>query len=544
MNEQVKLEWLSYGNVKYLATDASEETNSEGKRLLVFHDDACDTNNQCHVQLNDTTEIYTDPVGLASVYFTHWNGCWYIARKLSALKGLHEQFQLSKQALYHYFFFHCIPAPHCIYENVYKTSAGAKTRLFDEGKWDSELHYRPTFNEQPLANVKSSQQDCLKLIEQCVGNAIKANSGAFLSGGLDSSTVAGMMAKHQPSPKTFSIGFTSKEHDETEYAQITAKHFNLAHQVKILQPEEAISVFKQVAQSFDEPFGNSSAMATYFCAKFAKEHGVDHLLAGDGGDEIFAGNERYAKQKVFNLFTKQPKLIRALLDFSFNNELCAKLPLLKKATSYIRQAKTPMPDRLENYNFIHQFGAENIFTEEFLQAVDKDLPISMRRERYNACLSSDQVDKQLFLDWKFTLADNDIVKVKTMCQLAGISVSFPLLDQRLVDYSCTIPAETKLPKSSLRDFFKNMCRGFLADATLEKSKHGFGLPFGVWLKENKVMGDIAMNALEQLKARKIVKASLIEQAQSAHRQIHANYYGELIWIMVVLELWLQGCEEH
>jgi asparagine synthase (glutamine-hydrolysing) len=146
----------------------------------------------------------------------------------------------------------------------------------------------------------------------------------------------------------------------------------------------------------------------------------------------------------------------------------------------------------------------------------------------------------LYLDWKFTLADNDLVKVTKMCELAGVAVHFPLLDQDVVDFSCRVPASVKLPGYKLRDFYKKACKGFLAERTLTKSKHGFGLPFGVWMKENRELLAITMECLEAFRAREIVSDTLIDNALKAHGSSHAGYYGELIWIMVTLELWLQG----
>jgi len=263
------------------------------------------------------------------------------------------------------------------------------------------------------------------------------------------------------------------------------------------------------------------------------------LLAGDGGDEIFAGNDRYAKQKVFQYYGQMPGILQSAAKGVFCGTPLPKLPLLSKAASYIKQAQVPLPDRLETYNFLNQFGVENMFNGDFLSAVDVQQPISQQRQRYFECSSDDPVDRMLYLDWKFTLADNDLVKVGRMCEMAGVDVRFPLLDKSVVDFSCTIPADIKLPGNKLRHFYKESCRGFLNDETLSKSKHGFGLPFGLWMKENKALRELALDNLLAFKKRKIVKDSLIDEVLDAHQSDHASYYGELIWIMVVLELWLQ-----
>lgn len=486
--------------------------------------------------------LVNDHVGIQPCYYTVQNGNLYISDSLKLIKQQESvSCTLAPQAIYNYFYFHCIPAPDTIYKECFKL-APANAVIFDaEGKSTTKNLYRPKFAKH-LDNPQQAHIDCLSVIEQTVKQQVTSDCGAFLSGGLDSSTVAGMLAKHQRPAKTFSIGFEVPAYDETAYAKITAEHFNTQHETLYLKPDMAAKEFVKVAQYFDEPFGNSSAMAAYFCATFAKEHGVTHLLAGDGGDELFAGNERYAKQKVFEHFHQAPKWLQVLPRLAFVNPIAANLPGLKKATSYIKQADVPLPDRMENYNFIKQLGAENMFPSAFLAEVNQEQPIELKRQRYAECTSDDPVDSMLYLDWKFTLADNDLVKVTKMCELAGVTVDFPLLDRKLIDFSCTIPAEVKLPGSALRDFYKKSCKGFLADATLDKSKHGFGLPFGVWMKENEALKALTLDSLQAFKARQIVKDSLIDKALAAHQSVHAGYYGELIWIMVILELWLQGNE--
>ena len=223
----------------------------------------------------------------------------------------------------------------------------------------------------------------------------------------------------------------------------------------------------------------------------------------------------------------------------FDNKLTSRLPLLSKAASYIRQADVPLPDRLGTYNFVQQYGVDEMFNHDFLTQVNCQEPALQQRKRYLECSSDNPVDRMLYLDWKFTLADNDLVKVKKMCELAGVKVHFPLLDRSVVDFSCRVPAAIKLPGHELRDFYKNACKGFLPDATLSKSKHGFGLPFGIWMKENETLMKLSIDCLESFRARNILKDSLIEKALKAHNSIHAGYYGELIWIIVTLELWLQ-----
>lgn len=483
--------------------------------------------------------LVNDVVGAQMCYYYQINNDIFLSSSLRAIKA-HPKVSLSisKQALYHYMYFHCIPSPTTIYTDTYKLEPGVAIFVSTSGNKTSELVYSPDF-ATTLANESEAHSECLRTIDEIVSQQCNQTTGAFLSGGLDSSTVAGMLAKNQNPAKTFSIGFKVAGYDETEYALITSEHFSTVHQVLYLDADKAAEEFVTVAQYFDEPFGNSSAMAAYFCAKFAKEHGMTTLLAGDGGDELFAGNERYAKQKVFELYYKLPSWLGSSLNALFNNKVGKSLPVFKKIASYLEQARVRLPARLQAYNFVHQLGLDNIFSASFLTDIDIEKPIDQLKERYAACKSQHPVDQMLFLDWKNTLADNDLVKVSKMCEMAGVEVRFPLLDKRLIDFSCKIPADVKLPGGELRDFYKKSCKGFLAEQTLTKSKHGFGLPFGAWMKENEQLKSLTHDALNSFKSRNIVKASLIDQAMEAHNSVHTGYFGELIWIMVVLELWLQ-----
>lgn len=490
--------------------------------------------------------ILNDHFGIQPCFYLKQGDVIHISDSLKQLKNVPElQLSISEQALFNYMYFHCIPSPNTIFTEVSKLEPG-KAVIFDRTLQSrAQLLYQPKFKQaesgSPLS--KNQNRECLDTIELAVAEHATDNCGAFLSGGLDSSSVAGMLARHQAQAKTFSIGFNIEGYDETPYAKLTSKHFGTQHETLYLQPEQAAEEFVKVAQYFDEPFGNSSAMATYFCAKFAKEHGVNRLLAGDGGDELFAGNERYAKQKQFEFYQQVPRVFQNLVKGTFCHTPIGKLPLLgkvlSKGASYINQAEVPLPDRLESYNFLNRLGQENMFNSDFLASVDTQQPIRQQRQRFTDCLSEHSVDQMLYLDWKFTLADNDLVKVGRMCDMAGIEVRFPLLDKSVVDFSCTIPADIKLPGGKLRHFYKESCRGFLADKTLTKSKHGFGLPFGLWMKENQVLQELVLDNLLEFKKRKIVKDSLVDSVIDAHQSVHASYYGELIWIMVVLELWLQ-----
>ena len=487
-------------------------------------------------------QIMNDHVGSIPCYIDQRdNAVLRISDTMTALQTEAQPAELNPQALFNYVFYHCIPSPISIYQGISKLEPGVIAKVDANGLLQQQNYYAPAFTPSTDSREQLMQR-CRELISDAVRRNMTDNCAAFLSGGLDSSTVAGMLAKHSNNSntraKTYSIGFDAKGYDETEYALITAKHFNTDHQVHYLQPDEISQHFTDVAGYFNEPFGNSSAMAAFICAQRATTDGINVMLAGDGGDEIFAGNERYVKQKVFERYAALPAAVSKPLDLCFYNTLAAKLPGVKKAHSYINQAKVALPDRLDSYNFVNRFDLTTMFSPQLLQQVDTGQPAEQKRQRYHACRSDDVVDKMMYLDWKFTLADNDLVKVNQMCQLAGVEVRFPLFEKELVDFSCTVPASLKAPGQKLRDFYKQSFKGFLPDATLAKSKHGFGLPFGVWMKQQPDLKQIALCALQNFKQRQILQPAFIDQAINTFESGHSGYYGELVWIIVVFELWL------
>lgn len=492
-------------------------------------------------QQTGAISVFNDHLAMVPLYWQYQRQTLKLATRLTAIKSADSQ--LDPQSIYNYFFFHCVPAPYTIYQGVQKMPPGAALRLDNKQQPHIDVVFRPQYHKATEAD-NELQQQCFDTIEQAVGRYANNKVGAFLSGGLDSSTVAGMLAQHREQAQTFSIGFHAKGYDETEYAEITARHFNTQHQTRYLGQQDILDNFQRIASFYDEPFGNSSALAVYMCAITAKENAVNALLAGDGGDELFAGNSRYAKQKIFALYDKLPRLVQGVANGLFDNAMMANIPGIAKLSSYVRQARVGMPARMYTYNFLNRFDVQQIFTAEFLAQVDVTVPQQLSAERYNECLADDPTEKQLYLDWKFTLADNDLVKVNKMCELAEVDVAYPLLEKEVVNFACKVPAEIKLPSNKLRDFYKRTFAAFLSAKTITKSKHGFGLPFGVWMVEDQQLRQMSEDYLASFKTRKIFNPEFIDKAMAIYQSGVKGYYGELIWIMLVFEAWLQGNEDN
>jgi asparagine synthase (glutamine-hydrolysing) len=266
---------------------------------------------------------------------------------------------------------------------------------------------------------------------------------------------------------------------------------------------------------------------------------VEVLLAGDGGDEIFGGNTRYAKQQVFEWYGTVPGVLRTgLLDPLLGTGLARALPLVKKAASYAEQANVPLPARLQTYNLLHRLGTARMLTPAFLGAIDQAAPARTEAAVFARCRAAAPVDRLLAFDLKYTLEDADLPKVVHTCELAGCEVRFPLLDDGLVEFASGLPPRDKLHRLRLRPFFKEASRGFLPDAILTKSKHGFGLPFGVWVMRDAALGAYARESLIALADRGLVQHAFVDEVFSRELPAHPGFYGEAVWILMMLSQWL------
>jgi asparagine synthase (glutamine-hydrolysing) len=451
--------------------------------------------------------------------------------------------ELDPQAIYDYLYFHAIPSPRTIFKDVFRVPPGHYV-LFKQGKLTVAPYWQAEFQERgrkPLPELKS---EFLQVVQDAVSIQLAGGPcGCFMSGGTDSSTVAGMVGRISGQPaETYSIGFDAEGYDEMEYARIAARHFKTNHHEYYVTPDDLVSGIPAVAAHYDQPFGNSSAVPAYYCARMAKADGIAKMLAGDGGDELFGGNTRYAKQRVFGAYDALPSFIRkALIEpVLVDSGVFDSVPLVRKAASYARQARVPMPDRMETYNLIERLGLTEVLTPAFLAAVDTGDPLRQQREVYAGCKSRSLVNRMLAFDWRYTLAENDLPKVCGTADLAGVALGFPLLDDRLLDFSMQLPPHYKVRGVKLRWFFKEALRGFLPDEIIAKKKHGFGLPFGVWAARHAGLGKLASDSLQRLAERGVVRADFIDKLLTVHLPAHPGYYGEMVWILIMLEQWLRA----
>ncbi len=449
--------------------------------------------------------------------------------------------ELDPQALFDYLYFHVIPSPRTVFHGVHRLTAG-RCADFRAGQLAVTPFVQPQFTSTAKPSFAALKDEFLYLLRQAVSRQLDGTKPAcFLSGGTDSSTVAGMIgAVCKEKPITYSIGFEAEGYDEMEFARIAARHFGAEHHEYYVTPDDLVKSIGHVAASYDQPFGNSSALPAFYCAQHARRDGVTRILAGDGGDELFGGNSRYAMQEVFGWYHKVPQVLRrGVLEPIFSNALVGGIPLLKKGTGYIRQANTPLPERLQAFNLVRRLGYQDVLQPAFLSRIRTDRVSQEQASVWAEAESQHEIDRHLAYDWRYTLAESDLPKVRGTTRLAGLDVGFPMLDDDLLAFSMRLPPQYKLNRLRLRWFFKEALKGFLPHEVITKKKQGFGLPFGVWAMRHQGLNKLASDSLRGFAVRGVVRPEFVENLLKTHLPSHPHYYGTMVWILMMAEQWMR-----
>jgi asparagine synthase (glutamine-hydrolysing) len=306
-----------------------------------------------------------------------------------------------------------------------------------------------------------------------------------------------------------------------------------------LSPRDALDAIPRIAAYYDEPFANSSTIAAYFCGVMARQNGVERLLGGDGGDELFAGNQRYETDKYFALYHRLPQALRRGLIEPIAGLLPREHRRLGLPARYISRALIPNPRRFFSRNFFFSLPAEEIFAPGVLEKAPRANWLQPAQEHFDQVKGSSELNRLLYLDVKMALADNDLKKVSGMAELSGVRVRYPLLDHRLIQLAGRIPVDLKLRGFQKRYIFKKAMTGILPDMVLYKKKHGMGVPVSSWLLTDPQLNALALDVLHdaQTRQRGYFRAGFVDRLLDLQRNEHTAYYGEIVWYLLTLELW-------
>ena len=463
------------------------------------------------------------------------------ARSPLALPGCPAE--IDPEAVYAYLNFGTVPAPQSIYRAVRRLAPG-QVLVWEDGRLTISQYWEVAYGERSLGQVAAARAtygQTEKALRQTLAGLEPKTTGAFLSGGTDSSTIVGLMSRLTGERvQAFSIGFQEARYNELEYAELAARHFDAAHYTRIVTGDEALAHVPDIVAAYDEPFGNNSALPTYLCARLARETGVKVLLAGDGGDEIFGGNERYRRESILARYYRIPAVLRRGLVEPLAHLLPATAPgLAGKARRYVERASLPNPDRFYSSEFFVSQHRDRLLHPDFLAATTKDAPIQVARRHFDAATGAADLNRLLHVDLKITLGDNDLFKVARTAEAAGMGVRFPLLDHSLVEFMAGLPVSYKVRGEEKRYIFKQAFATLLPERILAKVKHGFGLPTSDWLKSHRGFRELGRDMLhsERARGRGYFAPGAVEELFRLHEADKTPFYGDILWNILMLELW-------
>jgi asparagine synthase (glutamine-hydrolysing) len=485
---------------------------------------------------------HTDPMRQIPLFVLETPGLIAVATDLRLLTQLPGwQPTVSSQAIYHHLNFSYIPTPFTIFEEVRKLPPGARLTV-DASGLRLERYWKPAYPEDLARSDDQLAAELRARMRTDIGGYVRADAepACFLSGGTDSSTIAGILADTAGAERThaFSIGFAEEAFDELDYARTAAKAFGLRHHERRIDAGETLAAIDILVESFDEPFGNSSAVPTYYCAALARSEGHNCLLGGDGGDEIFGGNERYAKDYYFQRYYDLPAPAKALggmlraalkpIDQRFANRI----------KNFLHRGALANPERFYTDDSFASDYYRELLTADFRAKCPERSSLSILDRHFTEADASSGLNRLMYIDLQMAIADNDLTKVNRSAKAAGVSVLYPYLTPDLIAFMGRVPAGLKVKRTEKRYLFKKAVAPILPDAILTKKKQGFGLPFGHWFRHDPkisaFLGDILMS--RRCRERGFLESGFLQTLLDRHRQEVWDYSNEL-WLLLMLELW-------
>jgi asparagine synthase (glutamine-hydrolysing) len=451
--------------------------------------------------------------------------------------------RIDRLGLVNYLNFTVVPAPLCAFEGITKL-APATLLKWREGNTTNERYWNMTYPEDAGLSTQGLAQELLGRMEEAVQTASAGvptqELGCFLSGGTDSSSILGLVTQVRQEPVTsISIDFAEERYSELSYAELAARHFRSRHLTARLGPEQAYGLIPKIVEAYDEPYANASAIPTYHCERLACEHGIKVMLAGDGGDELFGGNERYRTHKLYEIYQRIPGLLRRRLIEPVLFRLPSAAGPVEKFRRYIEISNSPNPDRYFRWNLLQRYPMDEVLGPETALRNGQRDPLAVARGHYESASTRSELNRLLYVDVQMTLGDNDLPKVVRTAELAGMRVRFPYLDHPLAEFSGRIPAPLKVKGLEKRYLFKQATRELLPGAILRKKKHGFGLPVGLWMKTDPLFRGMAEEVLLDPRTyqRGYFRRPFVERLFAEMGRDNTAFFGDLLWEFVMLELW-------
>jgi asparagine synthase (glutamine-hydrolysing) len=487
-----------------------------------------------------------DRLGKKPLVYAHKNGHIAFASEIKALlqvPGVERK--VNATAIHHYLTYQYVPSPDTIFEGIKKLPP-AHYLLYDrDGTLKIERYWKLKFN--PNHQTYTDAQELGDRIRTELEESVKLRLisdvplGAFLSGGVDSSLIVGIMAKFSEKPvKTFSIGFEEKDFDELSYARLISDRFGTEHHEFVVKPN-AIEILPKLVWYYNEPFADSSAIPTYYVANLTKDF-VKVVLTGDAGDENFAGYPRYLRSKWVALFTKFPESVRRdfLPEFlRIFSSLHWREKTLNRLADFIEKLSSNQArNYLEQIKYFNGKEKQDIYSEQFsnkLKHVDSvDYLIAKSEESE----TDDLIDQLLYVDINSYLPEDLLVKVDIATMANSLEARVPFLDHKFMELVAGIPSQLKLKGSESKFILKKTFKDLLPEAISKRKKMGFGVPLSKWFR--KELKGYTYEVLLDHKTlnRGYFRREGIERLLNDHIALRYDHAAK-IWALLFLEMWFR-----
>ena len=482
-----------------------------------------------------------DRVGKKPLLYTIGNGNLVFASELQAILNHPDvSREINREALCLYMSFACVPAPLTAFQGIRKLEPG-HLLLWSNGETRVEKYWTLDFMNKVSIREEEAGERAVELLRDAVRARLMSDValGAFLSGGIDSSAVVALMSELSPGPvKTFSIGFEDEDYSELSHAKRVAERFGTDHHEFVLRPDIQ-DTLPTLVRHYGEPYADSSALPVYHLSKLARRH-VTVALNGDGGDESFAGYERYAAMRIGEHYDRLPAVVRK----AFLEPAVSAIPASGSSRSRFGKGRrllsvmgaTAGERYLRLTSLMCDAMQAELCTGEFLEETANAAPTDKVRPWFAGNGEIDVVDRAMMADTANYLPDDLLVKMDIASMAVSLEARSPFLDHHVMEFAASLPAPLKLRGITTKYVLKRGLRGLLPRQNLRRAKMGLGVPVGRWFrgKLKDFLSDMILSS--RASRRGYFKPTQVRDVFDQHVSGRRDY-GPLLWMLMMLELW-------
>jgi asparagine synthase (glutamine-hydrolysing) len=493
-----------------------------------------------------TEELFLarDRVGKKPLLYADVSGQFVFGSEFSSLLG-HPAVgrDVDRGALHHYLSFMCVPAPLTAYRDVRKLEPGHTLRLTRAGEIKTERYWRPDFSKKSELGEREAGERLLEVLREAVRVRLMSEVplGAFLSGGIDSSAVVALMSEASPEPvKTFSIGFDERDFSELHHARRVAEHVGADHHEFVVRPD-AMEVLPALVEHYGEPYADSSAIPTYYVSRETRRH-VTVALNGDGGDECFAGYERYAAMRLAERYGKLPAPLREQV-FERAVRLLPSSELrrgrVRSLKRFVKVAALPPVERYARWVTVFSDQAKrDLYSPEFRRETEAQGAAGWLAPWFAEANGAGVVDAALLADTMTYLPNDLLVKVDIASMAVSLEARSPFLDHHVIEFAAALPERLKLRGLTTKYLLRRTLKKLLPAENLRRGKMGFGVPVGHWFR-GPMQGFLREGLLSEKFARRgLFDARAVSAMVEEHTRGGRDHTHQL-WSLLMLELWFQ-----